>query len=158
MATPLPVFVAEVRTAAGLIDPLTMRTMAKGGDAILAAARQKVPVRTGSLKKSIRNHGPRLTTSGVAVKVTAGGPSAPIQRVDYATFVEQGTARMAPRPYMRPAVNQTMPQIVDEIADVMALLVAGRPGRAAGSIRSRVPGGPAETPARVTGVNPLVRV
>lgn len=155
MATPLPVFLTELTVAAGLVDPLVARSMDKGGDNIRAAARQKVPVRTGSLKRSIRNHGPTIAGGQITVRVTAGGQSTPLY-VDYASAVEEGTSRRGPQPYLRPAADKIMPQIIDEIADVAALLVSGQSGRVAGSIRSRTPGGLRETPDRLTGVNPLI--
>jgi HK97 gp10 family phage protein len=84
--------------------------------------------------RSIKNHGAKGRGDQVVVRVTAGGPSSP-HDVGYATFVEEGTSKMGPQPFMRPAMNKHAPQIVDELADMLELLAAGRPGRISGSIR-----------------------
>jgi hypothetical protein len=46
--------------------------------------------------------------------------------VDYAIFVEEGTARMSPRPYLRPAFERHLPMAEALIADAMAEIAAGR--------------------------------
>ena len=81
----------------------------KAGDAIETHAKKNVAKRTKSLMRSIKNHGAKKGLGGIVVSVTAGGPSSP-NEVDYATFVETGTSKMGPQPYMRPAVNKVVPQ------------------------------------------------
>ena len=134
MATPLPVFLAQLTVSINVFVPVMTRITDKAGDAIVAHAKKHVAKDTRSLMRSIKNHGAKKGLGGITVKVTAGGPSSP-KNVDYATFVEEGTSRMAPQPYMRPAVNKVAPQFQKEVADVAALLAAGRPGRVSGSIR-----------------------
>lgn len=56
------------------------------------------PVDTGALKNSI------------STSISAGGLSAEIgPTVRYAHFVEEGTSRMSPQPYMRPAADRNTP-------------------------------------------------
>ena len=132
-ATPLPVFLVQLQIAKGLIDPLTERTMNKGGDQIAATGKKNSPFLTGSLMRSIKNQGVKGSRGLLTLSVTAGGQSTP-NDVDYAHFVHDGTSRMGPRPFLRNALNKHEPQIVNELADLMALLASGAGGRISGSI------------------------
>ena len=134
MATPLTLFLTQLQIAKGLIDPLTERTMNKGGDQIAAKAKKDSPFLTGSLMRSIKNQGVKGSKGLLTLTVTAGGPSSP-HDVDYAVYVHEGTSRMGPRPFLRNALNKHVPQIVNELADLIALLSSGEPGRVVGSIR-----------------------
>lgn len=134
MATPLPIFLAELTVSVAVFEPVMTRITAKAGDAIEAHAKKHVAFLTGSLMRSIKSHGAKKGLDGITVKITAGGPSSP-HDVGYAGFIEEGTSKMAPQPYMRPALNKVKPQWEKEVADVTALLAAGRPGRVSGSIR-----------------------
>ena len=60
-------------------------------------ARQLVPVDSGDLRESIAVELDRRTG---AASVTAGN-----EEVDYAAFVELGTAHNPPQPYLRPAAE-----------------------------------------------------
>ncbi len=133
MATPLPVFLTQLSVSKALISPVTKRILDKGGDRIVATAKTDAPFLTGSLMRSIKNHGVRSLGGQLAVQVTAGGRSSP-NDVDYAVYVHEGTARMGPRPFLRNSMNKHEPQIVNEIADVLQLLASGQPGRISGSI------------------------
>jgi HK97 gp10 family phage protein len=64
-------------------------------------AQRLVPKRTWALHDTIRTD---VTERGSTLigTLTAGGGL-----VDYATFVERGTSRMAAQPYLRPALLQT---------------------------------------------------
>lgn len=134
MATPLRVFLAELEGSIQVFDPLMKRITAKAGDQIAAEAKRNAPKRTGALRTSIKSQGVKKGVGSISVQVTAGGPSQP-HDVDYATYVEEGTSRMAPQPFMRPAVDKVLPDWEKEMAEVVQLLAAGRPARAKGSIR-----------------------
>ena len=54
------------------------------------------PVDTGALRASISHQ----QTSGGQTLSTEIGPT-----VEYARYLEEGTSRMAPQPYMRPAID-----------------------------------------------------
>lgn len=62
-------------------------------------ARERAPVDTGYLRSSIAATIDSGSTSGVIVgEVTAGA--------EYAAYVEHGTSRQRPQPFMRPAYEQ----------------------------------------------------
>lgn len=67
--------------------------LAKIAKDIEADAKSRAPVRTGALKNSIQARRVRQ----LAQEVNVG--------VDYGAFVEFGTVRMSPRPYLTPAVE-----------------------------------------------------
>ncbi len=133
MATPLPIFVAQLSASVSAINPLVARTAAKHGDKAVANAMKNVPKDTRSLMRSIKRSRPKVGGGSVTVLLSAGGSSSP-NDVDYAQYVELGTGRMAARPFMRPAVNHQLPIMEKDLAGLMELLAAGKPGRAAGRL------------------------
>ena len=76
-----------------------------------ADAQAIVPVDTGTLKSSI-TYNTRATLTTVVGEV---GPTA-----DYGMFVEAGTSRMAPQPYMRPAFDRRAP-IMEQVLEQLRL-------------------------------------
>ena len=95
-------FAADLaRVAAGLpsrADKATERVAQRA----LATARAAAPVDTGDLRSGLRvtRHG-----DGMAVEVTNY----------YATFQEFGTSKMAPNPYIGPAVTRHGPELAKEL-------------------------------------------
>lgn len=71
-------------------------------------AKQNVPVDTGYLKSTIG------VALGVDDLVAVVGASA-----NYAAFVEYGTAKMSPRPYLGPAFEAVRPAFEADIAAIM---------------------------------------
>jgi HK97 gp10 family phage protein len=71
-------------------------------EAIATEAARIVPIDTGALCSSIRWQKIDKNT----VEIYAGDPG----NVDYAAFVEFGTYKMDPQPYMRPAVDSQIKQ------------------------------------------------
>ena len=133
MATPLPVFLVQLTASIAVIDPVAVRITNKYGDRVVTDAIKNAPRITGSLRRSIKRQKGKLGGGVASVSITAGGPSSP-HDVDYAQYVELGAQGRAPNPFMRKAVNKNLPKFQKELADVMALLAAGRPKRVAGSI------------------------
>ncbi len=133
MATPLPIFIAQLSVSIKAFNPVMARITTKAGDQIANQSIRNAPKITGSLRRSIKSHPARKGLGEITVQVSAGGPSSP-HDVDYAVFVHEGTSRMGPNPFMRKAFNKVIPQWEKEVADVAELLSAGRPGRVAGSI------------------------
>lgn len=89
-------------------EPIAQQVIYKGAFDILARSRSRVPVRTGNLKNS----------SGVEL----GPLSATIfYGANYAYFVEGGTRKMAPQPYLRPAFDYVAPTIEKALRAVVAL-------------------------------------
>ena len=80
-------------------------------------ARELVPVDTGALKNSIRVE--RFATPAGYITYTgirAGGyirNPRTNKLVDYASYVEYGTSRQRPQPYLRPAVEYAMKRLPD---------------------------------------------
>jgi len=67
-------------------------------------AKQLVPIRTGKLYRSIKLE----RVSPFEHIVSAGHPTKEKNKPYYAVFVEYGTRKMAPRPYMRPAAEKAV--------------------------------------------------
>lgn len=82
---------------AAAIRPTVSTEVKKAGLAIQARAQSMAPVKTGTLRRSITTQFPTDLSAVV-------GPS-----VHYGIFLEFGTRRMAPRPYMRPAAEAVLP-------------------------------------------------
>ncbi|MEM4498135.1 MAG: HK97 gp10 family phage protein [Nitrososphaerota archaeon] len=74
-------------------------------------AKETVPVRTGLLKSSIKLE----KISPFEHKITAGWPTKEKGKPYYAPFVEFGTRRMAPRPYMRPAAEKAVRAFIEKL-------------------------------------------
>lgn len=74
----------------------------------VAAARNRAPVDTGALKKSIHSDIIGETADTVEGVLVAD--------VYYAGYVEFGTRKMTARPYMRPAITETQANISKIIA------------------------------------------
>lgn len=92
---------AELRPAAGKIVHAT----ALG---IEAGAKARVPVKTGTLRRSIHTEMSGPTTARVGTSVF------------YGPYVEYGTVRMAPRPYLTPAAEAARPRFVADMSKLMA--------------------------------------
>lgn len=76
----------------------------RSAEAMAQTARQLAPVETGLLRGSIT-----AEVTGLQAEV---GPN-----VDYAVFVEYGTSRMAPQPFMGPAGDLHEAGYADSLAD-----------------------------------------
>ena len=80
-------------------------------------AKNLAPVDTGALRKSIR-----VEKEGkLQFSVVAGGGGVVNPKtgreVDYAGFVEFGTRRMSPKPYMQPALERNRAEILRIVKD-----------------------------------------
>jgi HK97 gp10 family phage protein len=93
----LPKLPAEIKTG-------VKAEIHRAGFDIEARAKAKVPVLTGTLRRSITT---QLENDGMTAVV---GPS-----VEYGIYVEFGTRRMGARPYMRPAAEAVYPQFTDNV-------------------------------------------
>ncbi|VXA92462.1 HK97-gp10 family putative phage morphogenesis protein [Citricoccus sp. K5] len=87
----------RLQTAPGKLRPMVVAATVKATIDTANGARELAPVDTGMLKGSITTE---TGTDGSAVygQVEAG--------VNYAAYVEHGTSRMAPQPYMSPAFEK----------------------------------------------------
>jgi HK97 gp10 family phage protein len=92
------------RAAAG-IDKKGERAATRVGKGALASARSNVPVLSGALKNSLY-----LRQTGARSVVGTD--------LFYSTFVEYGTSRMAPDPFIGPAFVEWEPKLVREVEDI----------------------------------------
>lgn len=86
-------------------ETLTEQVVRKVGFDTVAGAQARVPVDTGNLKNSIGVDFERLGFEA--------GPTA-----NYGHYVEYGTSRMDPKPYLRPAfetATEPLPEIMGQV-------------------------------------------
>lgn len=82
----------------------------KGAEIVAEAAKRLVPVETGTLKGSIRAVKSKfgddylVIASSTRWRKTSSRSGAMAAVLDYAPFVEMGTARNPKKPYLRPAL------------------------------------------------------
>jgi HK97 gp10 family phage protein len=109
MTLRLSVVVRSNRTAAvgREIMDAAREVVAWGGYRIEAVAKERAPVRTGTLRRSIHTV---LSEGGNRATV---GPS-----VKYGQYPEYGTRRMTARPYLRPAFELVAPQCMDRLRSI----------------------------------------
>lgn len=112
-----PDLLANLNAIAPTVKRRIMRPAFRKGAAVVArAAKKKVPIRYGYLKKSIKYAAAR---SGMNARVYVSGKSYEEQRAhtktgtvrpaNYAHLVEFGTRDAAPHPFMRPALAASRP-------------------------------------------------
>lgn len=83
-------------------DNIFNMTADKFSKSMYSSMNQKVPVRTGNLKRSIG-----ATANAKEMKVFANAK--------YARFVDSGTWRMAPRPFFTSTKDEQIPKMIDEL-------------------------------------------
>ena len=76
-----------------------------------ADAKRNAPVDTGRLRASITNEVRKI--AGAVLEGRVG------TNVDYAKYVELGTSRQDPQPYLRPALRNNFEQIVSIIQEAI---------------------------------------
>lgn len=87
-----------------------------GARVIANEAKRLVPVDTGNLKKNIRTANLKPNQPGIqetAVGVRVKGKESPF----YWTFLEFGTAKMAPKPFLRPAFESKKVEAAERIKE-----------------------------------------
>ena len=97
------------------IDPETLYGLNQVADRIVEDAKATVRVSTGSLQKSIRKqhhvsqghiHSTGVSVGGYIINPKTG------RIVDYARYLEYGTSKMPPYPYLAPALERNRPFLV----------------------------------------------
>jgi HK97 gp10 family phage protein len=104
---------------------IAQRAVQRTAEAVHRDAKLTVPVDTGNLRSSITRDVER-TPTGAAAEV---GPTA-----EYGGFVEYGTSRMGPQPYMGPAFTAHAHELAEALEHV-ADAIDGPIGAAVGRIR-----------------------
>lgn len=114
-----------LRGAADIItgDHMELALVA-GAMPLVNAAKINAPVLSGTLRRSLHIGGHTFEEGGSDI----GGNSPNQIRVGtnlaYAEFVERGTSKMAAQPYLRPAMDETRQQVVQEVANALRDLLA----------------------------------
>lgn len=87
--------------------PTEVKALYAGAQTVVNAAKRAVPKKTRTLQRSI--HVEPESDESVVVGTD----------VSYAKYVEQGTSRMAARPYLRPALNKNATRIQNNVIKAM---------------------------------------
>lgn len=112
--------IARLGRASDRLDPEILQGLNEVAERVVDDAKAIVPVDTGSLQKSIRKqhhvsegyiHSIAVTAGGYVVNPKTG------QIVDYAHFVEYGTSRTVPRPFMQIALEMNRPLLLLRFRD-----------------------------------------
>lgn len=85
-----------------------------GALVVLNSAKERVPVRTGTLRRSLA-----IEDGPGPLEVSIGSD------VEYAPYVEFGTSKMAARPYLRPALDENIGEVQTVIGEALWELLQG---------------------------------
>lgn len=112
-------YTADLSKVEGKVGNLAQVVVRKSLVDGVAAAKNRVPVDTGNLKGSIGHSD--LRTVGSAGSISGEfGPTA-----EYGPYVELGTSRMAPQPYMGPAADYIAPSFEQAMAQLAQEALGG---------------------------------
>lgn len=107
----VPEVKAAFRLAEAQVSEASVRPLLSGvGMIIESNAKGRAPVRTGTLRRSIHHE-----VSGYEVSVGTD--------LEYAPYVEYGTRYMSPRPYLRPAIDETRGEVLSFMSAGLQKLV-----------------------------------
>lgn len=109
----LEAIAARYGTAGAEATRLARLVVTKVGHDVQRDAQIACPVDTGNLRASIGIRRPTLLQALV-------GPSA-----NYGAFVEYGTSRMSPQPYMRPALDRNEAPFRQAIGQIPRMVLGG---------------------------------
>jgi len=109
------------------VKPQLQKGLMKTGMQIVRQAKKLCPVDTGYLRSSIAYN--KIEGGGVLVSAggvgsgagTTAGIKGGTRDVDYAVYVEYGTRNMAAEPFFRPAIDQCMPNLIQNITDALTV-------------------------------------
>jgi HK97 gp10 family phage protein len=90
---------AELEKAGPRVGAAVSQQVRKTAKAVEASAKAGVPVKSGALRDSIDT---KIFGTGNSKRTTAVVRAG----TDHARFVEEGTSRQAPQPFMKPALDQ----------------------------------------------------
>ena len=96
---------ADLGKASYEVTRKAQRVVAKTAHDIEADAKSLAPVDTGMLRNSI---GTTISNGGLSAEI---GPT-----VHYAPYLEFGTRRMRPQPFMGPAADQHFPEFTEAVS------------------------------------------
>jgi HK97 gp10 family phage protein len=104
----------EFEKAGALLETKGSQIVRKTAFDIENDAKTKAPVDTGNLQNSIAT---QIEDGGLAAEVTASA--------HYAGYVEHGTSKMAPQPYMGPAADRHLPMLEQAAEQLAAKGIGG---------------------------------
>ena len=111
-AEPFRRLAADIAKAAGTTGARAQIVVRKTAIDIESSAKQFAPVDTGNLKGSIGHSDLRTVGRAGSLSVDIG-PTA-----SYGVYLEQGTSRMAPQPFMGPAADRHAPGFEQAMAQL----------------------------------------
>lgn len=94
--------------------PTELKALMAGANTVVNSAKHRVPKKTGTLSRSI--HMEPESDNGVLVGTD----------VKYAKYVEQGTAKMKGRPYLKPALTKNQQRIQNQVQKAMKQMLASQ--------------------------------
>lgn len=103
---------ADLRNAAEKVGPMAQKLVRKSILDVVRIGKQGAPRDTGFLASSIGASDLRFTGSTGVIEAEAG-PTA-----NYGGYVERGTSRQSPQPYMAPALAAVEPGFIEAIAQL----------------------------------------
>jgi len=116
-ASTLNAFADQLESKSTAAEFLVRGAVRKTTQDIAADAKANAPVDTGNLRNSIQT-----SSAGSNAQVAQGVIQA---RADYSKFVEFGTSRQAPQPFLGPAGDKHLPKLQEAVGQVIGKLVEG---------------------------------
>lgn len=116
-ASELTAFAAGLERKAKAAEFLVRGAVRKTTVDIAADAKASAPVDTGNLRNSIQT-----SSAGSNAQVAQGIVQA---RANYSKFVEFGTSRTAPQPFLGPAGDKHMPKLEEAVGQILQKLGEG---------------------------------
>ena len=109
VATGVDAIVAEFTREADLVRPRAAQAVVDAAKDAADLMRDLVPVYEGNVKASITSD-PAATVHGFGFYADAGPDSVANKEAFVARYLEYGTRKMAPRPFVHPAADRVLPQ------------------------------------------------
>jgi HK97 gp10 family phage protein len=101
-------FARRLQTASNTIENEADRVEQEWGENLASEMRSQAPVMTGELRRSIE----QVEPGGIAI------------RAPYWRFLEYGTSRMSPQPFIRPAMKRITPPAKKDAAERAKRLIS----------------------------------
>lgn len=100
---PIRTLAADLRRQGPIVSARAAAVVRRSAHQVEAIAKQNAPVRTGNLRNSVST----TIRTGRTLMSAEVGPTA-----NYGGYVEHGTSRIAPQPYLGPALDAVEPGFV----------------------------------------------